>query len=475
MIPGNTLSIGFHNIQGLHEKNVCKINEIKEEQSNDIEIFVETWGCNCELKFEDYTSDYVSPHKRVGVKKGRASGGFMVLVKNSLSQKVNIIKKSNNFVWIEIDGKLIKKMDGNFFIVGTYIPDITSKYYDESIFDELFSDILKFSKENTPIGCIGDFNGRIGDLDDNYEDSDQINQHIPTPNTFSDIPKRKNCDHLHNSHGEKIIKFCKTYDFKILNGRMKGDAIGNFTHLNANSGTSTIDYGLCNQYLYSSVENFIILPINELSDHSKLTTIFKCNLPPETNVDKYKWKKLKSRFKWDSVNKDKFVNCLRASDKEIEEISQRLDAGLIESTGRRIQDLFLNAAEKSLKQKATKILKNWKKRKKSKMWFDRECCDLKKDLRRVGRKKHENPCESVLRTRYHEKLKDFKKMCRSKRNQFWEKTLEEVENSLGDPNTFWKNWKNANEIVTPTLKPDITGEKWYSHFLNLHTKKAKNK
>ena len=90
MLPTNTFSIGFHNIQGMHEKNGCKISDIREELSNDIEILVETWGCKCDLFFENYTLDYVSPHKRVGVKKGRASCGFMVLIKNIFSKRVKI-------------------------------------------------------------------------------------------------------------------------------------------------------------------------------------------------------------------------------------------------------------------------------------------------------------------------------------------------------------------------------------------------
>ena len=51
-------------------------------------------------------------------------------------------------------------------------------------------------KEETPTGCIGDFNGRIGELDDNYDNSDKIDPYIaiPTPNTFMDLPKRRNCD-----------------------------------------------------------------------------------------------------------------------------------------------------------------------------------------------------------------------------------------------------------------------------------------
>ena len=42
MLLANTFSVGYHNIKGMHDKNVCKINDIEEELSNDVEILVET-------------------------------------------------------------------------------------------------------------------------------------------------------------------------------------------------------------------------------------------------------------------------------------------------------------------------------------------------------------------------------------------------------------------------------------------------
>ena len=125
----------------------------------------------------------------------------------------------------------------------------------------------------------------------------------------------------------------------------------------------------------------------------------------------------------------------------------------MESTGKKIQELYFNTAKKSLKQKHKKSEKNWNKgrKKNSKKWFDNECHEMKKKMRRAGREKHKNPGECILRTRYHEKLKVFKKQCRSKRNQFWNKTLEEIENSLSDPLTFWKNGKMQMKLTVLRL------------------------
>ena len=467
-------SIGFQNIQGMHNSSGCKINEIKEKLSDDIEILAETWGCDCNVSFENYTPHFVSPQKHLGVKKGRKSGGFMVLIKNYLSKDIKIHKTSNNFVWIEVNKKFMKNLQNNFFIVGTYINDITSTYYDDKIFQELHNDILNFGSANTPILFMGDFNGRTGNTDDSYKESAQLENLIPTPNTFINIPKRRNCDDVLNSHGKKIIDFCHTFDFKILNGRTTGDLIGNFTHLNVNNGASTIDYSLCNQHLYQCVDDFIVLPLMGMSDHSKISTIFKSNIKNIENIqDNYKWNPLRTKYKWDNQRKNIFSETLKSSLNEIEDITQRLDAGLINSTGEKIQDLYLKVANTTLDSK--KIRKNWKRRNKSKKWFDQECRAKKQEVHKVGKQKHENPHENLLRIKYHEKLKEFKKRCRSKRFIFWQDKFQEIEASLNDSKDFWKKWKNASEIDISQRDTQITGNQWFSHFSNLHSEKSADK
>ena len=59
----------------------------------------------------------------------------------------------------------------------------------------------------------------------------------------------------------------------VKHSRMKGDKIGNCTHINDNKWTSKIDYSLCNKFLYKRVANVLVLPINELSDYSKISTV----------------------------------------------------------------------------------------------------------------------------------------------------------------------------------------------------------
>ena len=165
----------------------------------------------------------------------------------------------------------------------------------------------------------GDLNGRTGELDETFrEDGNMTEQFIPIPNTFANLPKRRNCDDTLISHRERIIQLCHTFDL---------DASGNFTHLNANKGESTIDYIICNETLYKCIENLMVLPLNEISDHSKIVTIFKSRIKAQNpEKDKYKWNSLKTWFKWNAKNKNKFISVLQNSDEAINDILVSLRA-----------------------------------------------------------------------------------------------------------------------------------------------------
>ena len=93
--------------------------------------------------------------------------------------------------------------------------------------------------------------------------------------------------------------------------------------MNARQGTSTIDYAICNVALYKCIENFIVLPLTEISDHSKIVTVLKNSISLQNNpIDNYNWQKLKTRFKWDNNKNREFFNILKSSTAEIEDINQ---------------------------------------------------------------------------------------------------------------------------------------------------------
>ena len=72
----------------------------------------------------------------------------------------------------------------------------------------------------------------------------------------------------------------------------------------------------------------------------------------------------------------------------INEISQRIEAGIIDRSGELIQKLFIDAAKSCLSQKKHPPRRR---KQKSKKWFDSECNNLKKQARQIGGEKHKKP------------------------------------------------------------------------------------
>ena len=123
----HNFTVGYNNIQGLHDKNGCKIPEITKDLTNDIEILSETWGCNCEKNFAGYSIiAQQEPVKHAGVKKGRKSGGIIVLGKKGWDKCTKVLKISENFIWCEVDKKIMKGLENNLIFVAAYIHDVTS-------------------------------------------------------------------------------------------------------------------------------------------------------------------------------------------------------------------------------------------------------------------------------------------------------------------------------------------------------------
>ena len=80
--------------------------------------------------------------------------------------------------------------------------------------------------------------------------------------------KRKNYDNVFNSHSKNLLQMCKAFDLRILNGRIRGDSFGNITYHGKLGIISTVDYFICDQFLFTFVDHFIVKSPTYLSEHS---------------------------------------------------------------------------------------------------------------------------------------------------------------------------------------------------------------
>ena len=99
----------------------------------------------------------------------------------------------------------------------------------DEIWNELETDLLNLTTNETPFFIIGDMNGRVGECSEFCQlDKDVDINYINNITRSISETSRRNCDEQTNKIGEKIIHLCKSYDMQIANGRMRGDLLGNF-------------------------------------------------------------------------------------------------------------------------------------------------------------------------------------------------------------------------------------------------------
>ena len=134
---------------------------------------------------------------------------------------------------------------------------------------------------------------------------------------------------------------------QIANGRMRGDCLGNFTHHNKNNGQSIVDLALISDCLYPYIEDVKVLPQPEFSDDCKIVLIINNMKPIKTKQKDYKWLDRKHEYKWDKDIPEKFQAALNSQKVKaiIDNCKQRIEAGLIESSGELLQKILQEAAD----------------------------------------------------------------------------------------------------------------------------------
>ena len=191
--------------------------------------------------------------KQRGVKKEENQGGILLYCKTYLKPFIKILKSCLTHVWFEIDKDLFYNIPKRIRVCTLYCPPETSKYYPEDLWDDLKTEILELTTNDTPFLLIGDMNARTGEI---LEFS-----HLHTPN-FNCSPtryviesNRKNCEKT-NNQVTKLINLCKCFDMQIANGRFRGDCWGNYTHHKKNKGQSSVDMAVISDNLFPLMEDF---------------------------------------------------------------------------------------------------------------------------------------------------------------------------------------------------------------------------
>uniref|UniRef100_A0A3B1JC70 ribonuclease H n=1 Tax=Astyanax mexicanus TaxID=7994 RepID=A0A3B1JC70_ASTMX len=190
--------------------------------------------------------------------------------------------------------------------------------------------------------------------------------------------------------------------------------------------------------------------------------------PKQTAAESSKLYTVHRTYRWAPDSADKFIHALQSvnvSNKitnfintDFENNKQSVNHAVSE-----INSIFHIASSMAELQKIKR--KPGKKMKKEK-WYDYECQSIRKELRKLSNLKHRQPEDQDLRKKYFDTLKQYKHSIRTKKLNYTNKTLRDIEDSI-EHNQFWEMWNNLSKTKSQEI-PTQNSEMWKNHFENLY-------
>ena len=313
----------------------------------------------------------------------------------------------------------------------------------------------------------GDFNARTGVQHDfiNYDNCNVAPGGISPPPTM--ITPRKSFDTHVNDLGKQLLEMCKSLDLRILNGRCKGDSLGQIT-FHGNQGSSTVDYIIVSHEILYLFETLVVRQPSPFSDHYQLITWIKIDSSLLTNDEESSENELLSlprQFKWSSDSKDSFTSALNSD--EITQLIRDFELLNFEHVGdiNIIIEKFAHILETAAKQSLKIVKQNKKSKRNSQFWFDNECSRARKNLNRLSHRTHKNPLDEQTRLQYLLTRSQYKQLLRTKKLQHRDNKIDELVKTR-HPLNFWSTLKPLSNQVERSLDSTVPMRKLYNHFQN---------
>ena len=283
-------------------------------QTSDIVAFSEVWVSDegvDRLRVEGWIMFHELKKRRA--KTGRHPAGIIVFIREKYKTFVRETKGTCKDIVF-----LILELNHSQIALGfAYNPHPSSPYANDEFLDELEEDILQIRSMGVEdILLMGDWNARTGELDDivrGEADGDPAvpysilpDNYVPSP----DLAQRSNEDKIVNRAGLNLVEFMKSLSLVFLNGRKRGDHLGDFTFV-APQGSSSIDYGIVSHQFYYSIDQFTVLERVVDSGHFPIRAII--DLPTSNigceneTVQAPERKTSLERFTWKHEESTKFV------------------------------------------------------------------------------------------------------------------------------------------------------------------------
>jgi hypothetical protein len=122
----------------------------------------------------------------------------------------------------------------------------------------------------------------------------------------------------------------------------------------------------------------------------------------------------------------------------------------------------------NIKKQKNTINKNIKNKTKVRQkWYDANCHNLKRNLSNIGKLLSKDPNNIFIRHLFFAKRKEYKRMVKKQKRQFYNSLLNKIEMLSDNPKEFWKL---VNDIKTrkSCTSNEISSSEWFDYFKNLN-------
>ena len=464
------LRVGSFNCQGIIEKmdDPMFLNSISKY---DIFGVCETWlnKENESLNVPNYKFYPLSRKKEQ--EKGQSRGGVGWFIRESLRRYIKILYdiSDENMFFCKLDKDFFNFNEDAYVGIIYFPPENSSREKRIKVdhFENLMDKVTKIDSNN--IILVGDFNARTKDLSDTLGDDEND---VSIPHLISSKVKyiRTNQDGKANRYGKKLVDFCMKTSSFIANGRTLGDLQGKFTCY-AHNGTSTVDYAVISETMYTYITKFFVSTPKYKSDHCMLELEIK--LPKYINIEKDDSKRQKPSLKWKRDNIELFKSQMESPStmKLIKDIETYFSGNNNSITN----DAILEKINFLYTYNSPKQKKHWdKKSKNHKKWYDVSCYEMNKKLKSIAKLNQKNPTNNEIRRNLNMVKKQYKKLLKDKKRKWSENIIRKIEKlQTEDPKQYWsliselRNTPKNSNIIDKS-KFELFYEKLFSKYSNEH-------
>ncbi len=313
----------------------------------------------------------------------------------------------------------------------------------------------------------GDMNARIGNLTD-FAENDAVEQYIPMPSFYKchniDVQHRSSINAIENEYGRRLTDICIGNRLIILNGRTKGDLLGNVTCIKSN-GASLVDYTIVSQELLCYVSYFTVLRKLDYSDHKPILLYLKFDMNVCIDTNNISLIDTPGKFTFTEESARLYKVALQSPEisSKIYDFMHESYDNVVDEMVNDFNEILLHAAKGNVHFTKCKQRKT-----PHKPWFDKNMLDIRSNLHFARELHNKHPNNRKYREDYHLILKSFRKTLKNKEKIYKEELLNNLATSSErNPNEYWKTFNKLNSKRTDTSL-SIDEATWFEYYKKLN-------